>query len=277
MSISLPYPHSFPRTRRGRSNDEQTLSGERWCHPSRGCHDLDGTSSVGAGNRRRRRNRRSSASNRSSLSPRRDGRSTWRRSPHTPPSLAPTNCGSARVSDSTRRCAGRRNSASSDAVRRVPRTRRRKDSTFAACLRAEPVARSSCSTACHTPMRSAAGCTGAARPRFSSSASRWCSAVLRDRSGNQALAGTLQIVSRPPQAGRGSVQVHGRAGNQTTFGGGFALTAGNARQSIILAADAFDTGGYIAVSDADAGRWTRRLRPAIRRRCCGPIWRRDFC
>ncbi len=71
--------------------------------------------------------------------------------------------------------------------------------------------------------------------------------------GNQALAGTLQIVSRPPQAGRGSVQVHGRAGNQTTFGGGFALTAGNARQSIILAADAFDTGGYIAVSDADRG------------------------
>jgi outer membrane receptor protein involved in Fe transport len=71
--------------------------------------------------------------------------------------------------------------------------------------------------------------------------------------GNQALAGTLQIISRTPPTTPASIQVHGQAGSQTTFRGGFALSAGNAKRGLILAADAFDTRGYIAVSEADRG------------------------
>ena len=70
--------------------------------------------------------------------------------------------------------------------------------------------------------------------------------------GNQALAGTLQIVSRTPPARR-SIQIHGQGGSQMTFRGGFALTAGDSKRGLILAADAFDTRGYIAVSQHDRG------------------------
>lgn len=71
--------------------------------------------------------------------------------------------------------------------------------------------------------------------------------------GNQALAGTLQIISRTPPNSPASIELHGQAGSQTTFRGGFALSAGNADRGLILAADAFDTRGYIAVSEADRG------------------------
>ena len=71
--------------------------------------------------------------------------------------------------------------------------------------------------------------------------------------GNQALAGTVQIVARTPPASRASIQVHGLGGSQSTFRGGFALSAGNSKRGLILAADAFDTRGYIAVSEADRG------------------------
>ncbi|HJO04699.1 MAG TPA: TonB-dependent receptor [Acidobacteriota bacterium] len=70
--------------------------------------------------------------------------------------------------------------------------------------------------------------------------------------GNQALAGTLQIVSRTPPA-RHSIQVHGQGGSQSTFRGGFAVSAGDSQRGLILAADAFDTRGYIAVTEADRG------------------------